>query len=367
MKILFLTQNLAPFRMAWIEELSKYYEITVYHIGEYEKSVNDKYRNYIPRNVYCKDISVSFFKRVKVYDYKRILKEEPDITIIDGYGFLAQAMLILLFKLIKKNYLLSIDGGLVEPRENFIKKIFKGILLGGAEGYLSTSEVTDNYLVHYGAPLERIYRHYFSYVFKNEILKSPSTVNKSKYRNELGLHNKFTIISVGKFEFRKGFDILLEAVNLIEEDIQVIIIGGKKSDLANLSINSIDKDRVMIIDFCEKDKLNMYYRASDIFVLPTRYDAWGLVIGEAMSHGLPIITTDKCVAGLSMIEDEVNGYIIPVNNSHKLRESILKLYLNPGLSNLISENNAKLIYKYTIEESAKNDIENLKEVIGGRI
>ena len=50
--------------------------------------------------------------------------------------------------------------------------------------------------------------------------------------------------------------------------------------------------------------------ASDLFVLPTREDIWGLVINEAMSFGLPIITTRKCIAGTELITDGENGYLL---------------------------------------------------------
>ena len=65
---------------------------------------------------------------------------------------------------------------------------------------------------------------------------------------------------------------------------------------------------VFFFDFMNKELLFKYYQISDLFVLPTREDIWGLVINEAMANGLPIITTDKCVAGKELIND--NGYII---------------------------------------------------------
>ena len=81
-------------------------------------------------------------------------------------------------------------------------------------------------------------------------------------------------------------------------------------------------DNVHFIDFKNKDILKEYYYVADVFVLPTREDIWGLVINEALAYGLPVITTDKCMAGLEMIEDGKNGYIIPVNSVKKLAEKL---------------------------------------------
>ena len=77
-------------------------------------------------------------------------------------------------------------------------------------------------------------------------------------------------------------------------------------------------NNVHFIDFKNKDTLKEYYHVADVFVLPTREDIWGLVINEALAYGLPVITTDKCMAGLEMIENGKNGYIIPVNDVKKI-------------------------------------------------
>ena len=48
MKIVFCTQNMAPFRMRWMDEIAKYEEVVIYQLGEYETGVNPKYISYVP-------------------------------------------------------------------------------------------------------------------------------------------------------------------------------------------------------------------------------------------------------------------------------------------------------------------------------
>jgi glycosyltransferase involved in cell wall biosynthesis len=91
-------------------------------------------------------------------------------------------------------------------------------------------------------------------------------------------------------------------------------------------------------------------KASDLFVLPTREDIWGLVINEAMTQGLPVITTDNCMAGLEMIKDK--NCIVPVGNSVKLSESINYLLSDPEQLKKIGENNLNTIKEYSIEKMA---------------
>ena len=107
--------------------------------------------------------------------------------------------------------------------------------------------------------------------------------------------------------------------------------------------------------FMPKQKLLRYYQAADLFVLPTREDIWGLVVNEAMAYGLPVITTDRCVAGLDLVENGVNGYIVPADDVSALASSI-KTALAGDLTKMGS-NSLEKIRPYTIENMAKVHME----------
>ena len=93
-------------------------------------------------------------------------------------------------------------------------------------------------------------------------------------------------------------------------------------------------------------------------MLPTREDIWGLVINEAMAYGLPVITTDRCVAGLDLVEDGVNGYIVPVGDEKALAEK-MNLALRADLQAMGAVSLEK-IRPYTIENMARSHVEILE-------
>ena len=115
--------------------------------------------------------------------------------------------------------------------------------------------------------------------------------------------NKNIIISIGRIIYSKGYDILIEAASQIDQDIQYIIIGGQPTENLKQMINMHKLDNIHFIDFIEHDKISNYLKASDLFVLPTRSDVWGLVVNEAMASGLPVITTNMCVGGVELVDD----------------------------------------------------------------
>ena len=94
-------------------------------------------------------------------------------------------------------------------------------------------------------------------------------------------------------------------------------------------------------------------------MLPTREDIWGLVINEAMAYGLPVITTDRCVAGLELVEDGVNGYIVPVNDAASLAEKMLCV-LNGDMQQM-GRRSLEKIQGYTIENMAQTHVAILEE------
>ena len=107
---------------------------------------------------------------------------------------------------------------------------------------------------------------------------------------------------------------------------------------------------VHFIDFKAKEELKCFYRAADIFVLPTREDIWGLVINEALANGLPVVTTKRCVAGLELVTNNYNGYIVDVDNSLQLTDAINLAIEN---SERLSANALTSIHNYTIESMAE--------------
>ena len=361
MKILFMTQNEAPFRMKWMDEIAKYIDVTILHVGEYGGGVNSQYINYKPNRAYSKEISYSFFGK-KLFKFSEMKKEKYDLLMLDGYGFLAQQILIIWLKIMRRPYIISVDGGFVKHEENKLKRFLKKKLISGADAYLSTSKQTDDFIKYYAGMNVDIYRHKFSSLMSQDIQDGIKENEKTALRKKLNLDDKFTIIAVGRFIPVKGFDVLLRSLEYVNADIQTIILGADEKDKYQKYLNDKNKNKVIFVGFCGKELLRDYYEASDVFVLPTRGDVWGLVVGEAMAYGLPVITTNRCLAGLEMIESGENGYIIENENAYQLADRIDELSKNQELCKRMSANNLEKIKKYAIDKAVEEDVINLKRI-----
>lgn len=182
---------------------------------------------------------------------------------------------------------------------------------------------------------------------------------KETIRRKLGIQTPYLVLSVGQFIHRKGFDILLKAMKTVHADATLCLIGGTPTDEYNSIIKENKLTNVTFRPFLSKDELNEYYKASDLFVLPTREDIWGLVINEAMSQGLPVITTDRCVAGLELISDK--NLIVPSEDSVDLGKAINNILDNVSFRRAISTYNLNKIRNYTIESMAASIFKTLSK------
>ena len=156
---------------------------------------------------------------------------------------------------------------------------------------------------------------------------------------------------------RKGFDLLLEAAADFYEDVGFYFVGGEPTD-EYISLAK-GKKNIHFIGFKSPDILKKYFLCADVFALPTREDIWGLVIGEAMASGLPIITTESCGAGLTLVKDGVNGYIIPVNDQKALTDRIRKAL---DSSAQMGNESLSIIRPYSIEKMAEAHMKYLNSI-----
>ena len=155
------------------------------------------------------------------------------------------------------------------------------------------------------------------------IIRQIMVIKKNNARKNANLEpDAKVVLFIGQFIYRKGIDILLESVSRIKSsDIEFILIGGNPTEEYKRIVEMKKLSNVKFIPFLEKKDLRQFFYSADLFVLPTREDIWGLVINEAMAYFLPIITTDRCVAGCALLPPED---IVPVNNVDLLQASIIE-------------------------------------------
>ncbi|MEN3009352.1 glycosyltransferase, partial [Pseudothermotoga sp.] len=233
-------------------------------------------------------------------------RKKFDIIVLGGYGTPTSALSILHMRTFHIPFVLNLDGGFIREGESKLKRAMKKFFISSASWWICSGKYTKETLKYYGAKEDRIFIYPFTSIRQSDILTKPlSKEEKLKLRKELGMKEEKIILSVGQFIPRKGFDLLIKASKSIPKNVGVYIVGGKPpQEYLDLAKAFDVEEKVHFVDFKLKQELKKYYMAADLFVLPTREDIWGLVINEAMACGLPLITTNRCIAGLELIKNE---------------------------------------------------------------
>jgi glycosyltransferase involved in cell wall biosynthesis len=142
------------------------------------------------------------------------------------------------------------------------------------------------------------------------------------------------IVFVGRLVAHKGINELLEVIDDLiatnSMDFRIHFIGN-----GPLSSKIPPHPRIKHTSFVEPEKLPQLLKEAKFLILPSNYEAWGLVVHEALLCGLPVISTHQCGAAIDFIEDGINGFLFQAGDKVKLKSIFSKI---TGMSDVEYQN-----------------------------
>lgn len=141
------------------------------------------------------------------------------------------------------------------------------------------------------------------------------------YQDNIFANNQLNILFVGRFDKQKGIDLLLPIFKKVNRaDLHLYIAGG--SVLGDCKLHKeYGSDNITFLGWVDHDKVGKYYHACDVVIMPSRWEAFGLVAIEAMSYAKPVIVSNRGALP-ELIEEGKNGFIFDLDNKNSL-ESVL--------------------------------------------
>jgi glycosyltransferase involved in cell wall biosynthesis len=139
---------------------------------------------------------------------------------------------------------------------------------------------------------------------------------------------KLRVLFVGSLGQRKGLSYLFAATQALQGAIELTVIGSRP--LAGCPVLDRALREVRWIPSCSHREVLAEMAAHDVFVFPSLFEGFGLVLLEAMAMGLPIITTPH-TAGPDLITDGIEGFIVPIRSADAIASRLDLLRRNPDL------------------------------------
>jgi glycosyltransferase involved in cell wall biosynthesis len=179
-----------------------------------------------------------------------------------------------------------------------------------------------------------------------EIPEDILNISGENIRKQLGIKDKIVLgISSWFHKERKGFDILFEAFSKLDKKFVLLIIGipneNQKEVFEYAASFGIAKDKIIMPGFI--DNIYEYYKAMDIFLLPSRSEGFSLALLEAAASGLPIIASE-IPGNNEFIVQNKNGLLFDITDPAELAMNILRLVNDKTLADEFGKNAEKKFY-----------------------
>lgn len=279
------------------------------------------------------EIQVGIIGKLKgIYLFKKILKEnKPDCLImfslnLSEFGVFAAIL----------NNIPVILSERVDPSffpTNKIHRFIKKVLFSISNGIVFQTEYA---------------RSYYSRVIQKKGIVIPNPVTLDNLKSYASLTTKKEIVAVGRLSEEKNFKMLINAFSKLNNNDYILKIFGDgplKGDLLELIAKLDLGNKVFLVG--HTNNVSEHITQADIFVLSSNHEGMPNALIESLALGLACISTDfKSGGARALIENRVNGLLIPVNNEEALISALNTLLDDPELKNNIKENALNIRNKY---------------------
>ncbi len=269
-----------------------------------------------------------------------LIKNQPNIVISSVSSSFRSIVSFIYARLFKKRFILWI----IEWRRHAysphkIKRLWRSI-----KNLIGTKLILGSHSIVVGGSASRRYALSLGKVDNDVFVAIQCANDLKKQRNmkEFKMRRrkpKFTFLYLSRIISRKGLDILLKAFLLLRKNKSdvFLLIGGDGPFLhyCKKLATALQIPNVSFVGSVDPRSSTDIYDQADVFVLPSysignQYEAWGLVINEAISMGLPVITTTGVGASYDLVIDGYNGFIVKENcvvDLYKAMKKIISLDL----------------------------------------
>ncbi|WP_234123158.1 glycosyltransferase family 4 protein [Clostridium hydrogenum] len=364
MKITFVTNARAPYRMKQLEKISEVdtFDVTVCYTDknlqgrawkvDEAKKIKEKQLNGVLLSKKYGYLNFGLIKLIK----------EADYIILGGYEQPTYIVLSIICRIIKKPYLLFFDGistNRISMEENKLKKLLKGLVINNSKAIWGNGTVSREYFAkNFNYNRSKIVNQCLTVDIESikKIIKDKNTI-RSELRKKYNIQmNKKVIMYSGRLVEVKNLKIVIDAISQVKEEIVFFIAGGGLLEQEIINYSQQKNVHTIITGFIkDQNELFKNYSVGDVFILPSIYEPWGLVVNEAMATGLPVLVSEICGCSMDLVKEGENGYTFSPYNLDDLIEKINRI-LGSNTEEM-GKNSQKIISEWNFNRSRDNFIE----------
>ena len=287
---------------------------------------------------------------------------KPTVLNVTGYFDWAQVLLMVYAKTKGVKIVLSSESSTADHERTWWKEKIKSRIIGLADMFFCFGKTSAAYMISLGVKTSQIAVDNAA-VIDEAFIKS--NFDHSKELIPAALKTDHTFVFVGRLAEEKNLYMLTQAfIKLqMEEPVaefwNLLFVGDgpERQDLEILASKSPFPERIRFAGGFPWHKIPGWLAKSDVLVLPSSSEPWGLVVNEAMVCGMPVIVSEKCGCAQDLVQNGSNGFLFNPKKQQDLEKAMHYFMQNPGRIEIMGTQSAELIKRFSSKKVAEEMVE----------
>jgi glycosyltransferase involved in cell wall biosynthesis len=251
-----------------------------------------------------------------------------------------------------------------------LKRLLLEPLFRGTAAFLPIGTVSAEFYEDFSIPRERLFL--TPYAVDNEFFlrqREGYLGREAEIKRDLGLVvDRPVILFTGKLmERKRPWDLLLAYERLPARDAVTLLYVGDGRQRGELEEYARRRGLagVRFTGFVNQKELPKYYAVADIFVLPSDFESWGVVVNEAMLFHLPVVTTRRVMSHADLVRHGENGFVYEPGDVDSLAGHLASLVGDEGLRRRMGRRSSEIISGWDYEAGVRGVLRALRYAAGG--
>jgi len=300
----------------------------------------------------------------------RVLRSfKPNVVLLPGYNDLAYWFVLVYCKLTKRKVIVVMETNEFDKEKRpLMKEFLKGLFIKTCDAVFACGTASKKYAERLGAKSERIFIVHLTN--DTEVMKSSCEHWRTRVfeiKREYRIFKEHNFVYVGRISPEKNLKTLIEAFYELKRseersmDWGLVLVGDgpQRKDIEQLVVElGLQKDVVFVGGVPWRD-VAKFYAVSDVFVLPSLSEPWGLVVNEAMACGLPVVVSKRAGAYYDLVKDGINGFGFEPTDKYQLVEIMKKFVIGFVDLDMMKKASEEIIRSYIPQNSAREMMEGI--------
>lgn len=325
-----------------------------YHCYPYKLLFDNSYES-IPKIKLCSDL------------FNHTVHSNANLILLPGYHLLEYWFMLLACILTGKKRAVFVDSTAYDQPHSILKYCFKRLFFSFCDGFFGYGERSKEYLLSFGVPAHKITTRCQAAAMPHCYAPEQALRDRISRRGD---DRPASFLFVGRLAPAKGIDTLIHAFQQVYQrdksaSLTIVGDGPMREELKMLAASLNVAAAISFPGTADIDQLAPYYLNASCLILPSRSEAWGLVVNEALSYGCPAIVSEHCGCIPDLIIEGKTGHVFHTDDADDLSRKMSLVINDMGNVATVANDCITLMQNFTPDKAAAQILKGCRIIVTG--